>query len=357
MRRYPPYHVTESRTRLYDRLASSFSLSWSSFSTATSGRRAMMPVGINKNHSAFFARSYYTSYTSQESSFSLLSSSLSGPPIQKLVPPGQCQFGIDPVPVPLLHRVAISPTSYVLRFALPDSHRPLQLSTCACILAVATIHNNNNTQSKQQQQQVLRAYTPISTNNDIGYFDLLVKSYPHGCMSKHLCETIKIGDCIDFKHNDASVKIQAPFHECKVAAMIAGGTGITPMIQALHAILPDPNGPLVILLYGSRSSQDILAYDLLHQWSIDYSSRFQLIHVISDELSINNQTWNGECGTIDQHMIQKYIPSPTTIGDDLKIFVCGPPLMYEALSGSRKSSILTGTLATMGYTANQVYKF
>jgi cytochrome-b5 reductase len=47
--------------------------------------------------------------------------------------------------------------------------------------------------------------------------------------------------------------------------MLAGGTGITPMIQALHAILDNTNEAppkqRVTLFYGSQTSDDILGFD------------------------------------------------------------------------------------------------
>ena len=51
--------------------------------------------------------------------------------------------------------------------------------------------------------------------------------------------------------------------------MIVGGTGITPMIQALHAILGSERHSdyKVSMLYGSKVSNDILGQELLEKWS------------------------------------------------------------------------------------------
>ena len=49
------------------------------------------------------------------------------------------------------------------------------------------------------------------------------------------------------------------------------------------------------------------------------------------------------------------LPPPT---DDVVIFVCGPPGMYDSLCGPRNEpQELKGILAEMGYTAEQVVKF
>jgi cytochrome-b5 reductase len=134
--------------------------------------------------------------------------SLTGNPTKALVPPGKCQFSEEFVPVSLMERITVSSTSSLLRFGLPDTSAPLNLSTCACILAKAEIAGEN----------VIRPYTPISTNELKGCFDLLVKDYgPTAKMSKLMCEDLKVGETLEFKHISANVKIQAPFKAKKVS--------------------------------------------------------------------------------------------------------------------------------------------
>ena len=275
---------------------------------------------------------------------SSLPSSLIGKPVCALVPPGKCQLGEDFVQLPLLERTKVSPTSSVLRFGLPDKSQPLNLSTCACILS----------RNKENGEDVIRPYTSISPNTLNGCFDLLIKDYgPDGKMSHHMC-TIDIGDTVEFKHISGNVKIQAPFPQKKIV-MLIGGTGITPMIQALHAILGDDDSSNdVTLLYGSKVEADILARDLLEKWADDYADKFQLVHILSDEPE--DSEWNGLRGQISKELLEQHLPDPS-IGNDLVIFICGPPPMYDALCGPRGEKELKGLLAEMGYKAEQVYKF
>ena len=98
---------------------------------------------------------------------SSIPSSLSSPPIKSTTEPGNCQLHEEFQALPLLAKYNVSPTSFVLRFGLPDSSKGLGLSTTACILAGAPIG--------QDGEMVVRPYTPISTNAMIGSFDLLVK--------------------------------------------------------------------------------------------------------------------------------------------------------------------------------------
>jgi cytochrome-b5 reductase len=306
-----------------------------------------------QSNNAWFQPSQHTTTTSNmclTTDSKTLPTTMTGPPVASLIEPGHCQFTTESTSVPLLERWKVSPTTMVLRFGLPDTTKSLQLSTCACILA----------HTKMDEEDVVRPYTPISTNANIGYFDLLVKHYgPTAKMSRYMHDIMKIGDTLDFKHIEFNVKIQAPFGNPKHICMLVGGTGISPMIQALHAILgttsdtSSSSTTKVTMLYGSKFANDILGSEILEQWSNDYKDRLEVIHILSDEPT-ENSTWTGLRGFINQTYIEKHVPPPS---ENPLIFICGPPPMYNALSGPREEKEVTGLLGTMGYQTEHVYKF
>jgi len=103
------------------------------------------------------------------------------------------------------------------------------------------------------------------------------------------------------------------------------------MIQALHALLGDPDDDTkVTLLYGSQRSDQILAEQVLSEWSASHGDQLKVVHVISNEPE--GSSFSGMKGFIDQGLIKNYFPSPS---EDVEIFVCGPPPMYSALCGDR----------------------
>jgi cytochrome-b5 reductase len=132
------------------------------------------------------------------------------------------------------------------------------------------------------------------------------------------------------------------------------------MIQALHAILgdgPDDQKSVteeVTLLYGSRNKRDILGGDMLQTWAGTHTEKFKHIDVLSHEPE--DSDYKGERGFIDKAKIEKYLP-PASLGSDVIIFVCGPPIMYELLCGQRNEAEVTGVLGELGYSAEQVFKF
>jgi cytochrome-b5 reductase len=128
------------------------------------------------------------------------------------------------------------------------------------------------------------------------------------------------------------------------------------MTQALHAILGSPSSDQesVSMLYGSKESTDILGKDLLDTWQKQHGDKFSVNYVLSEEPE--NSDWKGERGYITKELIQKHFPGPDE--ENIIIFVCGPPPMYNALCGPRdEKDEIKGILGEMGYKPEQVYKF
>ena len=263
-----------------------------------------------------------------------------GAPTAALVPPGQCAFSEEWSAVPLTKREAVSHDTLLLSFGLEGS-RGLGLSTCACLLARASVGGSD----------VVRPYTPVSTNAMRGAFELLVKVYPDGEMSSHLA-SLPLGATVDFRHIAANVKRQYPFGARKVV-MLAGGTGITPMLQALHALLGSAGDDTeVSLLFSSKTEADILARAALDSWAVTHAGRFRITHTLTQEPAAS--AWAGRRGRIDGALITQHAPPPSEAG--VLFFVCGPGAMYDALAGGRGEPELSGVLAELGYSSDQVVK-
>jgi cytochrome-b5 reductase len=47
------------------------------------------------------------------------------------------------------------------------------------------------------------------------------------------------------------------------------------------------------------------------------------------------ETWQGGKGVITKELLKTVLPEPKE--KNIKIFVCGPPGMYKAISGGKKS--------------------
>lgn len=66
--------------------------------------------------------------------------------------------------------------------------------------------------------------------------------------------------------------------------------------------------------------------------------------------------WKGPVGYINKELIQQHI-APASLGEKVKVLVCGPPGQVKALAGKKdgmKQGALDGILKELGYTEDQV---
>jgi len=109
--------------------------------------------------------------------------------------------------------------------------------------------------------------------------------------------------------------------------MLAGGTGITPMLQIIRAIMKNPEDRTkVTLIYANVSTNDILLREDLERLAKTYPEKFRLYLVVENAPSVGE--WKGGIGFITPEMIKEYCPAPAT---DIKILICGPPPMVSAM--------------------------
>ncbi len=222
-----------------------------------------------------------------------------------------CTLPTTFVDLPLVSRAEHSHNSTIYEFATADG-RPLNLPVCACVLLEAPGGN-------------VRPYTPIS--EDAGRFSLLVKRYERGAASSWL-DSLPLGARVPFKHISANVKEQYPFEGRGSLSMVCGGTGITPMYQALKKVLGTPGDERrVTLLYGNTSERDILLRDELESLARAHPARLKLVHVLGDRPDAppppgwaDTDAYVAESGWVDKAKIARHCAPPA---DDAAVFVCG----------------------------------
>ena len=139
-------------------------------------------------------------------------------------------------------------------------------------------------------------------------------------------------------------------------ALIAGGTGITPMYQLVREIFKNPNDKTkVTLVFGNIAEEDILLKREFDELENKYPRQFRVFYVLNNPPKDSNIMK----GVITKNLLKTVLPEPKT--ENVKLFVCGPAGMYKAISGPKKSpkdqGELEGYLNELGYTKDQVYKF
>ncbi|KAL8706102.1 MAG: hypothetical protein Q9201_000804 [Fulgogasparrea decipioides] len=225
---------------------------------------------------------------------------------------------------PLTKKTVISHNVAIYRFSLPRPNDVLGLPIGQHMSVAATIEG--------QPQEVVRSYTPISSDEDPGYADLLIKTYPTGNISKHVAN-LKIGQTLKIKGPKGAM-VYTP-NMVRHFGMIAGGTGITPMLQIIRAIVrgrPRNGGndkTEIDLIFANVNFEDILLKDDLDTLAKE-DDKFRVHYVLNNP----PEKWDGGVGFCTPDMIKEKLPAPAK---DIKVLICGPPPMVSAMKKATDS--------------------
>jgi len=204
----------------------------------------------------------------------------------------------------------------------------------------------NGKLDKESTPEIFRHYTPTPSTTTCGYFDLVVKIYRPGTfcmpdgrevmwedggkMSRYL-DNKRVGDSLTISGpvglheylGQGNFKVPGNVIFSERFGLLAGGAGITPMLQLVYAALQDPKDSCTFsLIYANKTEDDILCRDIIEQMQSTSNGRFQVHYT----LDFPPENWTQKRGFITADMIQECLPLP-----DLKpiILMCGPPPMIE----------------------------
>jgi cytochrome-b5 reductase len=200
---------------------------------------------------------------------------------------------------PISEKTITSHNTAIYRFKLPTQNSILGLPIGQHISLAANLDVKDPKTEEVQNKEVVRSYTPISSDVHPGYFDLMIKSYPTGNISRHLA-TLKVGDTMKVKGPKGAM-VYTP-NMVRSFGMIAGGTGITPMLQIIRAILrgrKSGDKTEINLIFANVNEDDILLREDLDQLARE-DKNFNLYYVLNNP----PEGWTGGVGFVTADMIK-----------------------------------------------------
>ncbi|XP_059630820.1 nitrate reductase [NADH]-like [Cornus florida] len=236
----------------------------------------------------------------------------------------------EKIPCKLILKRSISHDVRLFRFGLPSEEQTLGLPVGKHIFLCAQIND----------KLCLRAYTPTSTIDEMGYFDLVVKIYysgvnsdfPNGGLMSQFLDSLPLGSVLDVKgplgHIDYTGRGNFTVHGkhkfAKRLTMVAGGTGITPIYQVIQAVLNDPDDHTqMFLVYANRTEDDILLRDELDGWAQKHSEKLKVWYVVGKTI---REGWGYGVGRISESVLREHVPGAS---EDTLALACGPPQMIQ----------------------------
>ena len=198
---------------------------------------------------------------------------------------------------------------------------------------------NGQDDPEANNEEIQRSYTPTTSDDDLGHVDFVIKIYkggvierfPDGGKMSQYFGTLKVGDSVTLSGPFGLVEYKGEglftwkgkSFKCTQVGMIAGGTGITPMLQVINAIIKDPKDTTKIsLLYANQTEEDILVRKELEEIEVKHPDRFKIWYTVDRP----TENWKYSSGFINKDMIADHLPPS---GDDTVILMCGPPPMIK----------------------------
>lgn len=183
--------------------------------------------------------------------------------------------------------------------------------------------------SCKSEDMIVRSYTPITVASKIQncYFDILVKIYEHGPMSK-IFKCLRIGNTVDFRGPNGNFFYNENMYSNIL--MICMGTGIAPMYPIAKSVVENEVDETVVhLLYGVRNVSEILLRDELRKLTEFWN--FTETICLSQEKSTMCSKFgeNFVYKKINKELIEKKI-----IGKNLETFsvlICGSDMFCESI--------------------------
>lgn len=172
---------------------------------------------------------------------------------------------------------------------------------------------------------VKRPYTPSSLPGVTGFFDLTVKRYATGVVSKHLHD-LRVGDTVLMSGpNPGGHWVDGM---AKRVGFVAGGTGITPMISIIRWVLTKRIEVELFLIFANKTETDIIFREEWKRAAQEHPN-FHCYHILEQP----PPGWPEGTGRVTVDILRRHLPVP---GSDTCIFLCGPPAMVDTLEATLK---------------------
>ncbi|MFD2203454.1 2Fe-2S iron-sulfur cluster-binding protein [Shivajiella indica] len=173
---------------------------------------------------------------------------------------------------------------------------------------------------------------------------ITVKRVDKGLVSNYLNNQIRAGKSIEIMKPMGNFTCNFHSKNKKHFVMLAGGSGITPVISILKSVLINEPNSKVTLIYCNRSEDQIIFKKALEQLEEKYENRLMVIH----NLSKPSSNWTGLKGRLDAAKLKNTLESiryPEL--DQTMYFVCGPEGLMETA---------VATLEGMGIDSKSIIK-
>ncbi|MBA3687765.1 MAG: ferredoxin reductase [Chloroflexi bacterium] len=170
--------------------------------------------------------------------------------------------------------------------------------------------------------QAQRSYSIASPPSRTGEVDLTIERIAGGEVSPYFHDILELGHQVEVRGPIGGYFVWEPALGGPLL-LVAGGSGVVPLMAMLRERATADSRPSAVLLYSSRTVDDVIYRDELASLATN-DSGLRLIQTLTRSQPAG---WTGYDRRIDRPMLTEAIAAA---GSQPLVYICGPTLLVEA---------------------------
>ncbi|MBT8307372.1 MAG: ferredoxin--NADP reductase [Maribacter sp.] len=212
----------------------------------------------------------------------------------------------------------LTPTSVAITFEIPKELKQV----------FAFVPGQYITLRKEIKGKELRRAYSISSSPKRDYMTIGVKRVDKGGFSEFANTKLKEGDVLEVMPPEGRFLFKRS-DEPKNIAAFAAGSGITPIMSIIKAVLASNHNNKFVLVYGNRSNKETMFYKELVKLQLEYANRFFIYFTNSKTPEEGSLFGRIDTSTVNYALKNKH----KDIAFDA-FYLCGPEDMIHLVSNT-----------------------
>ena len=173
--------------------------------------------------------------------------------------------------------------------------------------------------------ELRRAYSICSLPNS-DELRIVIKAVDNGIFSVFATTVLKEGDILEVSKPLGKFMLETDSENAKKYLAVAAGSGITPIMAMIKAVLTEEPNSTFTLIYGNKTEANTIFYDEINQLQNTYPTQFKVQYVFSREPK-NDVLF----GRIDKGNLNFILKNKFKDSSFDAAFLCGPEMMINIL--------------------------
>lgn len=186
-------------------------------------------------------------------------------------------------------------------------------------------------------EEIRRSYSICSSPFEKDKLEVAIKKVKGGKISNYINDVVKPGDVIEVMVPMGNFHSELIATNKKHYVLFAGGSGITPMMSIMKAVLEAEPHSTITLLYGNNDEQAIIFRKQINDIGARYPNRLRIVHILNAAPENHPPLLQG---IMTKEKILDLMKNYVDADLDNEFFICGPgPMMDNVVAALKEKNV------------------